>query len=89
MCIAVTAPGRDGFDSVSRVFAPELDIYEDPVTGSTHCMIAPYWAEKLGKNVIHAYQASERSGELLCEVKGDTVSITGKAVLFAISELNL
>lgn len=89
VCLAVTAPGCDGYDSTSRVFAPELSIYEDPVTGSTHCMIAPYWASKLGKNVISAYQASARGGELRCEVKGDKVSIIGKAVLFAVSELQI
>lgn len=89
VCLTVTAPGRDGYDSTSRVFAPELSIYEDPVTGSTHCMIAPYWASKLGKNIISAYQASARGGELRCEVKGDKVSIIGKAVLFAVSELQI
>lgn len=89
LCVGVTAKGSGGYDCISRVFAPDIGLYEDPVTGSTHCMIAPYWSEKLGKNEIHAFQASERTGELLCTVKGDRVIICGKAVLFARSELNL
>ena len=86
--VAATAPGID-HDCVSRYFAPKLKINEDPVTGSVHCMIAPYWAERLGKNVISAYQASERGGELHCEVCGDRVKIAGKAVLYSIDELNI
>ena len=82
LTIAVTAPGRE-YDSVSRVFVPKLAISEDPVTGSSHCMIAPYWSEKLGKKELNCYQASERGGNL----KGDRVRIAGKAVLFAVSEL--
>lgn len=89
LCIGVTAQGNNGFDCISRVFAPELNVPEDPVTGSTHCMIAPYWAKRLGKNIINAFQASPRSGTLLCEVSANTVSITGNAVLFSIAELNL
>ena len=86
LCIAVTAKGKD-FDCVSRVFAPELNVAEDPVTGSTHCMIMPYWAEKLNKNRITAFQASERSGILYGELENDRVKISGKAVLFGISEI--
>ena len=86
VCIAVTAKGTQ-YDCVSRVFAPELNIPEDPVTGSSHCMIAPYWAERLGKNTITAYQASERGGILYAEVCGERVKISGKAVLFGISEI--
>lgn len=89
LCLGVTAKGTDGFDSVSRVFAPKLNIYEDPVTGSTHCMIAPYWSNVLGKNTIKAFQASKREGVLLCEVNGNKVSITGNAVLFSSCELNI
>ncbi len=86
--VAVTAPGA-GYDCVSRYFGPKLKINEDPVTGSVHCMIAPYWAGRLGKNVIEAYQASERGGELHCEVCGDRVKIAGKAVLYSVDELNI
>ncbi len=86
--VAVTAPGA-GYDCVSRYFAPKLKINEDPVTGSVHCMIVPYWAEQLGKNDIRAYQASERGGELYCELCGERVKIAGKAVLYSIDELNI
>ncbi|MDE6549976.1 MAG: PhzF family phenazine biosynthesis protein [Clostridia bacterium] len=87
LCIAVTARSQQ-YDCISRVFAPELSIPEDPVTGSTHCMIAPYWADKLGKSHITAFQASERTGLLMCEVCNDgKVKISGKAALYAISEI--
>lgn len=89
LCVAVTAKSEK-YDCISRVFAPELSIPEDPVTGSTHCMIAPYWAKKLGKNTINAFQASERQGELICEVlDNNKVKISGKAVLFGIIEIFL
>lgn len=86
LCLGVTARGRE-HDCVSRFFAPKLSIAEDPVTGSVHAMIVPYWAKVLGKTRIHAYQASERGGELLCEDRGDRVMVSGKAVLYAVSEL--
>ena len=88
LCVGVTAKSSNQeFDCVSRVFAPDLDIYEDPVTGSTHCMIAPYWAQKLGKNEINAFQASVRTGKMVCRMEGERVKITGSAVLYSISEL--
>lgn len=88
---AITARADAGspFDCISRCFAPELDVYEDPVTGSTHCAIAPLWAEKLGKNDIKAFQASKRTGILNCRVEGDRVKISGPAVLYARAELNI
>lgn len=87
LCVAVTAKGEK-YDCVSRVFAPKVNVSEDPVTGSTHCMIVPYWAEKLGKNKIIAYQASERTGILYCKTTPDNrVKISGKAVLYAVSEI--
>lgn len=86
VCIAVTAKSSQ-YDCVSRVFAPKLNIPEDPVTGSAHCMIAPYWAEKLGKKSITAFQASERSGVLFAEVCGERVKISGKAVLFSAADI--
>ena len=78
--VAVTAPGKHS-DFVSRYFAPSYGIPEDPVTGSTHCSLAPYWAQRLGKDSLHARQVSERGGELWCEVASDRVVIKGKAVL--------
>ena len=84
--IGVTAPGR-GYDCVSRFFVPKLKVNEDPVTGSVHCMIAPYWAGRLGKKVINAYQASARGGELLCGIEDDRVTVAGKVALFSVSEL--
>ncbi|MDO4813520.1 MAG: PhzF family phenazine biosynthesis protein [Gemella sp.] len=84
----VSAKGSD-FDCVSRSFAPKLSIAEDPVCGSGHCHIVPYWANKLEKNDILAYQASERSGILTCKYQGDTTLLSGSAVLFSTSELNI
>ena len=81
---AVTARGSK-YDCVSRVFAPKIGIIEDPVTGSTHCLIVPYWAEKLGKNELRAFQASKRTGVLYCELIGDRIKISGKAALYSIS----
>lgn len=84
--IGITAQGKD-FDCVSRVFVPKLKVNEDPVTGSTHCMITPYWTEKLGKNTITAFQASSRGGVLYCKQNKSRTLIGGKAVLFAKSEI--
>jgi predicted PhzF superfamily epimerase YddE/YHI9 len=86
--VAITAPGNDA-DFVSRYFAPSYGIPEDPVTGSTHCSLAPYWAQRLGKMTLHARQVSERSGELWCEVKGKRVILKGNAVLTMRGELQI
>lgn len=75
------APGRD-CDFVSRFFAPRAGIPEDPVTGSAHCTLAPYWAGRLGKSILHARQISKRGGELFCEDHGDRVRIGGRAALY-------
>lgn len=84
LCIAVTAPSdTTEYDSVSRVFCPELGLMEDPVTGSTHCMIAPYWCDRLGKEKLVCYQASERTGVLYAERKGERIILSGKAVLYS------
>lgn len=88
MAACPTAPGAE-FDCVSRFFAPNMGIDEDPVTGSAHCMVAPYWANRLGKDEIHAWQASERGGELLCKVRGERVSVAGKAALYSVCELQV
>jgi PhzF family phenazine biosynthesis protein len=84
--IIVTSKGKT-VDFVSRFFVPAAGINEDPVTGSAHSTLIPYWAEKLGKNVLHAYQLSKRKGELFCELIGDRVWIAGKAVTYMIGEL--
>lgn len=84
--IAITAKATD-YDFVSRFFAPELAVHEDPVTGSAHCALAPLWADKLNKEEFDAFQASSRGGELYCVVEGDRVMMSGKAVLYAKSEL--
>lgn len=86
LLLQATAPGRTT-DSVSRSFAPKLNVAEDPVCGSGHCHIAPYWAEKLGKKNIVAYQASRRGGTLYCRVSDDRVFLAGKATLFSECEL--
>ena len=78
--IAITAHETE-VDFVSRYFAPSYGIPEDPVTGSAHCALAPYWAKRLGKTTLHARQLSERGGELWCEVAGDRVLLKGKAVV--------
>ena len=85
-CIAVTARGSE-YDCVSRVFVPRMGVPEDPVTGSTHCLIAPYWAGVLGKTALTAYQASKRGGVLYAAVCGDRVKISGKAALFAAADI--
>lgn len=77
--VCITAPGREA-DFVSRYFAPGAGIPEDPVTGSTHATLAPYWAAELGRTRIGARQLSRRGGALLCDVGGDTVRIEGRAV---------
>lgn len=79
--VLVTAPGRQA-DFVSRFFAPRQGVPEDPVTGSAHCTLVPYWARRLGKSKLHALQVSARGGELFCEDRGDRVSIGGRAVLY-------
>ena len=79
--VIVTAPGRE-VDFVSRFFAPAAGVAEDPVTGSAHCTLIPYWADRLGKTRLHALQVSRRGGELFCEQRGDRVTMAGHAVEF-------
>lgn len=78
--VSVTAPGTDS-DFASRYFAPSYGIPEDPVTGSAHCILTPYWAARLGKRKLHARQISERGGELWCELVGERVLVQGRAVV--------
>jgi PhzF family phenazine biosynthesis protein len=86
--VIVTAQGEKS-DFVSRFFAPNAGISEDPVTGSAHCTLIPYWSERLGKNKLHAFQISKRGGELFCENARDRVRISGNAVIYAKGELFL
>lgn len=84
----VTAKG-ESCDFVSRFFAPNAGIDEDPVTGSSHCTLIPYWAESLSKDSLRARQLSRRGGSLLCELKGDRVAIGGGARLYLTGEIAL
>ena len=84
--VIATAAG-DEVDCVSRFFAPKFGVGEDPVTGSAHCQLAPYWADRLGKNLLQARQISKRGGSLICEVKDGRVLISGQAVTFLEGEI--
>ena len=88
LLLHVSAPGKD-FDCVSRSFAPKLNVPEDPVCGSGHCHIIPYWADKLGKNDLVAYQASRRGGTLYCRIEGDRIALAGKACLYSVADINV
>jgi len=81
MAVIATAPGRD-CDFVSRFFAPAVGVPEDPVTGSAHCTLVPYWAGRLGRKSLFARQVSARGGELWCEDRGERVSIAGHCVRY-------
>ena len=87
--ITAKADENSEFDCISRSFAPKLDVAEDPVCGSGHCHLVPLWSNKLGKNEIVAFQASKRTGILYCKLdrEKNRVSLSGKAVLFAVSEI--
>jgi PhzF family phenazine biosynthesis protein len=80
-CVIVTAPG-DECDFVSRFFGPQVGINEDPVTGSAHCALVPYWSKRLKQQTLQARQISARGGVLACELRGDRVFMTGTAVTF-------
>ena len=80
--VIVTAPGENGVDFVSRAFFPKLGMDEDPVTGSAHCALTPYWVRRLGKPRLRAQQLSRRGGELICELLDERVHISGRARLF-------
>jgi len=84
--VIVSAPGKHS-DFVSRFFAPNAGLNEDPVTGSAHCTLIPYWAKRLNKNKLHAFQLSGRKGEIFCEYLGDRVRISGHSTLFAKGEI--
>ena len=86
--VGVTAPGQDE-DFVSRYFAPSYGTPEDPVTGSLHCALTPYWSKRLVKSQLHARQLSQRGGELWCETSRDRVILKGKAVLIRQGSLTI
>lgn len=87
--IIVTAPANDDeVDFVSRFFAPAVGVPEDPVTGSTHTVLTPFWAKRLGKSILTAKQVSKRGGLLKCELAGDRVQIGGKAVTYLSGQIS-
>ncbi|MFO7559172.1 MAG: PhzF family phenazine biosynthesis protein [Desulfobacterales bacterium] len=86
--VIVTAPGNT-VDFISRFFVPKYDINEDPVTGSSHCELTPYWSERLGKKRLKAKQVSRRGGELVCELKKDRVFLTGRAVKYMEAKIHI
>ncbi len=85
--VYVTAAGDDGYDIVSRCFAPRIGIDEDPVTGSMHCVLVAYWSPRLGRDELRAFQASARGGELTVVKKGDRAFLTGQAATVLTGEL--
>jgi PhzF family phenazine biosynthesis protein len=87
--LIATAPGDGGIDFVSRFFAPHSGIDEDPVTGSAHCALIPYWSERLGKTQFKARQISKRGGHVNCEMRGDRVNIGGRVVLYLQGEIEV
>ena len=87
--VFVTAPGNEDLDFVSRYFAPSVGVPEDPVTGSIHCALIPYWSKRLEKKTLHARQLSFRGGELFCEDRGDRVGIGGNVVTYSEGTIHL
>lgn len=86
--IIVTAKSKDA-DFVSRTFYPKKSISEDPATGASHCLLAPYWSKRLNKHDLHALQLSERQGEIFCRYENDRVLINGKAILYMQGSINV
>lgn len=87
--VTVTAPGDGPYDFVSRFFSPGEAVWEDPVTGSAHTMLIPYWAKRLGKTQLLARQVSERGGDIRCQLSGDRVLMGGKAVTYLMGKVLL
>jgi predicted PhzF superfamily epimerase YddE/YHI9 len=87
--VIVTAQGDGIYDFVSRNFAPARGIPEDPVTGAAHCMLAPYWAQRLNKTGFHAYQASRRGGEVICRLVSDRIELEGSCVFYLEGEVEI
>jgi predicted PhzF superfamily epimerase YddE/YHI9 len=87
--VIVTAAGDGVYDFMSRYFAPAKGIPEDPVTGAAHCMLAPYWAKRLGQTTFRAYQASRRGGEIICRLIGDRIELEGACVFYLEGEAEI
>jgi PhzF family phenazine biosynthesis protein len=87
--VIVTAPGDETYDFVSRYFAPAKGIPEDPVTGAAHCMLAPYWSERLRKPELRAFQASRRGGEIVCRLVGNRIELEGSCVFYLEGEVEI
>ena len=87
--VIATAIGDEDYDFVSRYFAPAKGVPEDPVTGAAHCMLAPYWARRLGKSAFRAYQASRRGGEIVCRLDGHRVELEGGCVFYLEGEVEI
>ena len=87
--VIVTAPGDGIYDFISRYFAPAKGIPEDPVTGAAHCMLAPYWAQRLGKTEFRAFQASRRGGEILCRLVNNRTELEGSCVFYLEGEVEI
>jgi predicted PhzF superfamily epimerase YddE/YHI9 len=87
--VIVTAAGDGGYDFVSRYFAPAKGIPEDPATGSAHCTLAPFWAERIGKTAFRAAQLSPRGGEIVCRLVGDRVELEGTCVFYLEGEAEI
>jgi predicted PhzF superfamily epimerase YddE/YHI9 len=86
--VIATAPGEQS-DCVIRVFAPKLGLPEDPVCGTAHRIIAPYWADRFKRNTLHSRQLSPRGGDLWCRLEGDRVVISGEALTFLTGSIEL
>jgi PhzF family phenazine biosynthesis protein len=87
--VIVTAAGDEGYDFVSRYFAPAKGIPEDPVTGGAHCMLTPFWARRLGRTAFRAWQASRRGGEVVCRLLGERVELEGGCVFYMEGEVEV
>lgn len=85
--VILTAKGHAPFDFISRFFAPTKGVNEDPVTGTSHCVLAPIWSQKLNKQQMNARQVSARGGNILCELKNNRILLTGEATLFLKGEI--
>ena len=89
LLLHATAPGSGENDCVSRSFAPKCNVAEDPVCGSGHCHIVPYWVKTLGKDTLVAYQASPRGGTLYCTQVGERIKMSGKAAIYSVADINI
>ncbi|HEY2034876.1 MAG TPA: PhzF family phenazine biosynthesis protein [Rhizomicrobium sp.] len=87
--LIATAPGDDGFDFISRFFAPDKGVPEDPVTGSAHCALVPFWSKRLGKKTLKARQVSPRGGNLLCTDDGARTILSGNCALYMRGEIEI